>query len=182
MLEVLGEGWTTSFLPKVYPGLSRNPIGEFVKVIMGLSIVVILVQFMTFRAENFIKSPAVLLTEGIQNFRLDGLLIFIATTHGKLGGLITLTHYPKQMREKVKLFEMKGLQTIRISFRILNIVQLQLLRSHSRETGGLLGKFCYPSWSKIRQLLNRIQESGGVLGKDWKTDFKQISASWYFLK
>ena len=28
-----------------------------------------------------------LLTEGIQNLRLDGLLTLIAITHGKLGGL-----------------------------------------------------------------------------------------------
>ena len=48
-----------------------------------------------------------MVTEGIQSLRLDGLLTLIAIRHGKVGGLINLTHYPKKMRENVKKFDMK---------------------------------------------------------------------------
>ena len=48
-----------------------------------------------------------LLTEGIQNLRLDGLLTLIAITHGNLGGLMNLTRYPEQMRENVRKFDVK---------------------------------------------------------------------------
>ena len=61
----------------------------------------------TFGTENFVKGPVILLTEGIQNLRLDGLLTLIAITHGNLGGLMKLTRYPEQMRENVKKFDMK---------------------------------------------------------------------------
>ena len=42
-------------------------------------------------SRKFCEGPAVLLTEGIQNLRLDGLLTLIAITHGNLGGLMNLT-------------------------------------------------------------------------------------------
>ena len=64
---------------------------EFLKAVTELLIVVILALFVKFGAENFVKGPAVLLTEGIQNLRLDGLLTLIAITHGNLGGLMNLT-------------------------------------------------------------------------------------------
>ena len=80
---------------------------EFLKAVTELSIVVILALFVKFGAENFVKGPAVLLTEGIQNLRLDGLLTLIAITHGNLGGLMNLTRYPEQMKENVKKFVMK---------------------------------------------------------------------------
>ena len=57
---------------------------------------------MTFGAESFMKGPAVLLTEGVQNLRLDGLLTLIAITHRNLRGLMKLTRCPEQMEEKVK--------------------------------------------------------------------------------
>ena len=53
MLEGLEAGWTAFFLAKVYE----------------LSVVEILALFMTFGAENFVKRPEVLLTEGVQNLR-----------------------------------------------------------------------------------------------------------------
>ena len=53
------------------------------------------------------KGPAVLLTEGIQNLRLDGLLTLISISHGNLGGWMNLTRYLEQMRENVKKFDMK---------------------------------------------------------------------------
>ena len=102
MLEGLGAGWTASFLMKVYPGPYRYLIREFLKAITGFTIVVILGLFVTFGAEIFIKGPVVLLTEGIQNLRLDGLLILISITHEKLGGLLKLTRYPRQIREMRK--------------------------------------------------------------------------------
>ena len=67
----------------------------------------ILAPFVTFAANILRKGPAVLLTEGMQNLRLDGFLTLVATTYGRLGELITLTRYPKQMRENVKKFDMK---------------------------------------------------------------------------
>ena len=48
------------------------------------------------------RGPAILLREGVQNLRLDGLLTLIAITHGNLGGLMNLTRYPEQMRENLK--------------------------------------------------------------------------------
>ena len=60
-----------------------------------------------FGAENFVRGPAILLTEGVQNLRLDGLLTLIAITHGYLGGLMKLTRYPEQMKENVRKFDAK---------------------------------------------------------------------------
>ena len=49
-----------------------------------------------------------LLTEGIQNLPLDGIMMTLnAITHGKLRVLMNLTRYPEQMREKVKKLHMK---------------------------------------------------------------------------
>ena len=60
-----------------------------------------------FGAENFVRGPAILLTEGVQNLRLDGLLTLIALTHGNLGGLMNFTRYPEQMRENVRKFDVR---------------------------------------------------------------------------
>ena len=99
MLERLGAGCTASFLEKIYPSLSRYLIKEFLKAVVEVLIVELLALFVTFGAENFVKGPAILLTEGVQNLRVDGLLTFIGITHGNLGGLMNLTRYPEQMRE-----------------------------------------------------------------------------------
>ena len=107
MLEGLGAGWTASFLAKVYPKLSRYLIQEFLQAVVEVSIVELLALFVTFGAESFVKIPVILLTEGNQNLRLDGLLTLIAINHGNLGGLMKLTRYPEQMRENVKKFDMK---------------------------------------------------------------------------
>ena len=85
MLEGLGAGWTASFLAKVHPKLSRYLINEILQAVVGVSIVELLALFVTFGAENFVKGPVVLLTEGVQNLRLDGRLTLIAITHGNLG-------------------------------------------------------------------------------------------------
>ena len=53
------------------------------------------------------RGLVILLTEGVQNLRLDGLLTLIAITHGNLGGLMNLTRYPEQMRENVRRFDVK---------------------------------------------------------------------------
>ena len=71
------------------------------------SIVQIPALFVTFGAKNFVKGPIALLTEGIQNLRLDGLLMLIAITHRNLGCLINLRRYPEQMGENVKKFDVK---------------------------------------------------------------------------
>ena len=107
MLEGLGAGWTASFLAKIYPTLSRYLMKELLQAVVEVSIVELLALFVTFGAENFVKGPALLLTEGVQNLRLDGLLTLIALTHGNLGGLMNLTRYPEQMRENVRKLEVK---------------------------------------------------------------------------
>ena len=100
MLEGLGAGWTASFLEKVYPKVSHYLVKELLQAVVEVSIVELLALFVTFGAESFVKGPAMLLTEGIQNLRLDGLLTLIAITHGNLGGLMKLTRCPEQMRER----------------------------------------------------------------------------------
>ena len=103
MLEGLGAGWTASFLAKTYPSLSRYVI----KAVVEVSIVELIALFVTFGAENFVRGPAILLIEGVQNLRLDGLLTLIAITHGNLGGFMNLTRYPEQMGENVRKFDVK---------------------------------------------------------------------------
>ena len=107
ILEGLGAGWTASFLAKVYPKLSRYSIKEFLQAVVEVSIVELLALFVTFESESFVKGLIILLTEGVQNLRLYGLLTLIAVTHGNLGGLMKLTHYPEQMREIVMKFDVK---------------------------------------------------------------------------
>ena len=107
MLEGLGAGWTASFLAKVYPKVSPYLIKEFLQAVVEVSIEELLALFVTFGAESFVKGPVVLLTEAIQNLRLDGLLTLIAITHGNLGGLMKLTRYPEQMIGNVKKFDEK---------------------------------------------------------------------------
>ena len=53
------------------------------------------------------RGPAILLTKGVQNLRLDGFLMLIAITHENLGELMNLTRYPEQMREIVRKFDVK---------------------------------------------------------------------------
>ena len=73
MLKGLGAGWTASFLAKFYTKLSRYLIKEFLQTVVEVSIVELLALLVTFGAENFVKGPVVLLTEGVQNWRLYGL-------------------------------------------------------------------------------------------------------------
>ena len=87
-------------LGKIYPKVSHYLIKEFLQAVVEVSIVELIALFVTFGAESFVKGPALLLTEGIQNLRLDGLLTLIAITHGNLGGLMKLTRCPEQMRER----------------------------------------------------------------------------------
>ena len=107
MLEGLGAGWTASFLVKVYPKVSHYFIKEFLQAVVEVSVVELLALFVTLGAEILVKEPAILLTEGIQNLRLDGLLTLIAVTHGNLGGLMKLTRCPEQMRERARSLDMK---------------------------------------------------------------------------
>ena len=65
MLEGLGAGWTATFLAEIYLSLFRYLIKEFLQVIVEVSIVELLALFVTFGAENFVKGPAILLTEGV---------------------------------------------------------------------------------------------------------------------
>ena len=107
MLEGLRAGLTASFLAKVYPKVSHYLIKEFLQAVVRVSIVELIALFVTFGAESFVKGPAILLTDGIQNLRLDGLLTLIAITHGNLRGLMILARCPEQMKEKVRNLDMK---------------------------------------------------------------------------
>ena len=80
---------------------------RILQAVVEVSIVELLALFVTFGAESFVKGPVMLLTEGIQKLRLDGLLTLIAITHGNLGGLMKLTCYPKQIIGDVKKFDAK---------------------------------------------------------------------------
>ena len=100
MREGLGAGRTASSLAKVYPKVSHYLIKEFLQAVVEVSIVELIALFVTFGAESFVKGPAMLLTEGIQNLRLDGLLTLIAITHGNLGGLMKLTRCPRNLDMK----------------------------------------------------------------------------------
>ena len=133
-------GWTASFLFKLYPELSLYMIKEFVRATTKVSTVVILALFKTFGAENFQKKHAVLLTEGIQNLHLDGLLTMIVMTYGKLGEYITLTRYPEQMRECLTKFDLQRATASWIKMRDLRhtlihfLLQQNLLGAGKDET------------------------------------------------
>ena len=137
MLERLGAGWTASFLAKLYPSLSRYLINEFLQRSVEVSNVELLDLLLTFGAENFVKRPAILLTEGVQSLRLDGLLTsLIAITHGNLGGVMKLTRYPEKMREKVRNFDLKRSADSWNKIRDLRHTLIQYLLQQNRfETG-----------------------------------------------
>ena len=61
------EGFDASFMAKIYPSLSRNLVKKFLLVVVEVSIVELPALFVTFGAENFVKGPAILLTEVVQN-------------------------------------------------------------------------------------------------------------------
>ena len=132
MLEGLGAGWTASFLGKVYPKFSRFLVKEFLQAVVEVSIVELLSLFVTFGAENFVKGPVVLLTEGVQNLRLDGLLTMIAITHGNLGRLMNATSYPEQMRENVRRFDVKKSTDLWNKIRDLRHTLIQYLLHQNR--------------------------------------------------
>ena len=104
--------------------------------VVEVSIVELLALFVTFGAESFVKGPAVLLTEGIQNQRLDGLLILIAIIHGNLGGLMKLTRCPEQMRENVRRFDMKKATDSWNKIRDLRHTLIQYLLQQNRSGTG----------------------------------------------
>ena len=132
MLEGLGARWTASFLAKVYPPLPRYLIKEFLQAVVEVSIVELLVLLVTFKAENFARGPAILLTEGVQNLRLDGLLTLIARTHGNLGRLMNLTRYPEHMRENVRRFDVKRATNSWTKIRELRHTHIQYLLQQNR--------------------------------------------------
>ena len=132
MLEVLGAGWTASFLAKIHPSFSQYMIKDFLQAVVEVSIVELLALFVTFGAQNFVKGPVVLLTEGVQNLRLDGLLTLIAITHGNLGGLMNLTRYPEQMRDNVKKIDVKRSTDSWNKIRVLRHTPIQYLLQQNR--------------------------------------------------
>ena len=132
MLEGLGAGWTASFLAKVYPSLSRYLISEILQAVKKLSIVDLLALLVTFGAENFMRGPSILLTEGVQSLRLGGLLTLNAVSHGNLGGLMNLTRYPEQIKENVKRFDVKRLTDFWTKIRDLRHTLIQYILQQNR--------------------------------------------------
>ena len=63
-----------------------------------LSIGLILALYVTFGHENFVKGPANLFTQALEDLRLNGLLTLIAMTYGRLGDLLVLLRYPEQLQ------------------------------------------------------------------------------------
>ena len=127
VLEGPGAVWTASFLSKIYSTLSRYLLKEFLRAVLEVSIVELIALFVLFGAENFVKGPVVLLTEGVQNLRLDGLLTLIAITHGNFGGLVNLTRYQEQMRENVRRFYVKRATDSWNKIRDLRLTLIQYL-------------------------------------------------------
>ena len=78
------------------------------------------------------RGPAILLTEGVQNLRLGGLLTLIAITHRNLGRLMNLTRYPEQMRENVRKFDVKQSTDSRNKIRDLRHTLIQYLLQQNR--------------------------------------------------
>ena len=66
------------------PSFSRYLIKEFLQAVVEVSIVELLALFVTFGSENFVRGPLILLIEGVQILRLDGLLKLFAITHANL--------------------------------------------------------------------------------------------------
>ena len=136
MLEGLGAGWTASFLAKVYPKVSHYLIKKFLQAVVEVSIVEMLALFVTFGAENFVKGALILLTEGVQNLRLDGLQTLIAITPGNLVKLMKLTRCPEQMRKNVRKFDMEKAIDSWNKIRDLRHTLIQYLLQQNRfETG-----------------------------------------------
>ena len=139
MLEGLGAGWTASFLAKVYPKVSHYLIKEFLQAVVKVSIVELIALFVTFGAENFVKGPVILLTDGIQNLRLDGLLTLIAITHGNLGGLMKLARCPEQMKERVRNLDtlLSSISCSKIALEPEKTRQLKERKMSRRHVGGM---------------------------------------------
>ena len=136
MLEGLGAGWTASFLAKVYPKVSHYLIKKFLQAVVEVSIVEMLALLVTFGAENFVKGALILLTEGVQNLRLDGLQTLIAITPGNLVKLMKLTRCPEQMRKNVRKFDMEKAIDSWNKIRDLRHTLIQYLLQQNRfETG-----------------------------------------------
>ena len=111
-------------------------IKEILQAVVEVSIVELLALFLTFGAEIFVKGPVVLLTEGVRNLRLDGLLTLIAIAHGNLGGLMNLTRYPEQIRENLRRFDVKKATDSWSKIRDLRHTLIQyLLQQNSFGTG-----------------------------------------------
>ena len=91
-----------------------------------------LALFVTFGAENFVRGPVVLLTEGVQKLWLDGLLALLAITNGNLGGLMNLTRYPEQMRENIRRFDVKRPTDSWTKIRDLRHTRIQYLLQQNR--------------------------------------------------
>ena len=73
-----------------------------------------------------------LLTEGTQNLRLDGVLTLAALTHRKLGEFMTLDRDPKQMTENAKKFDLEKFEASWAKMRDLRHTLIQYLLQQNR--------------------------------------------------
>ena len=137
ILGEIGVGWTPSFLSTCYPRDSRNLIASFVKDIRKLSIGLVLALYVTFGHEKFVKGPANLFTQALADLRLDGLLTLIAMTYGRLGYLLVLLRYPKQLQGASREFNAQ-LETT--SFRKMKDWRILLLQYFLQQNRSITGE------------------------------------------
>ena len=84
-------GWSPAFISSCYPRASRNLKAKFVRDIRKLSIGLVP------GTKALSKNPGVF-TQEITDLRLDGLLILVAMTFGRLGDPFLLLKYPEQLQ------------------------------------------------------------------------------------
>ena len=137
ILGEIGVGWTPSFLSTCYPRASRNLIASFVKDIRKLSIGLVLALYVTFGHEKFVKGPANVFTQALADLRLDGLLTLIAMTYGRLGYLLVLLRYPKQLQGASREFNAQ-LETT--SFRKMKDWRILLLQYFLLQNRSITGE------------------------------------------
>ena len=136
ILGGMGVGWTPSFLSTCYPRASRNLIASFVKDIRKLSVGLILALYVTFGHENFVEGPANLFTQALADLKLDKLLTLIAMTYGRLGDLLVLLRYPKQLQGTSREFN-EQLETSSLKkMKHWRILLLQYLLQQNRSIAG----------------------------------------------
>ena len=64
-----------------------------------------LAPYVIFGHESFVKGPVVLFTQELIDLQLDGLSTLMVMTYGRLGDLLVLLRYPKQLQGSRREFD-----------------------------------------------------------------------------